>query len=225
MDKQFKNREIKKQALYDYLTSDTIQAQIQKKYSLPGQTINHLYRMFIIELKFDENKFFELLKNDISRLTTRQMMTKFSFSKDAVANLRKGHKVNYKKLIQMIRKYGIDYELELLPNPKRLDIATVVISVNGFVEEKEPTMKRGAIYLMTSEEKKEYNEKISILDNQRKHLVEKLYAKGLSVETIGTIMSSMNVIAREALLIGVMAEKNGYGNKIEYAIARKVEER
>ncbi len=65
---------------------------------------------------------------------------------------------------------------------------------------------------------------MQIVDNQRKKLLEKLYLKHLSPETINVVMDSINVIAREALLIGVMAQKNGYGSKVEYAIARKVEQ-
>ncbi len=213
---------IEKTILYDYFENNLTRNLIMAKYNITKNRFVSITNRFVPTLSFDVDLFHHKLRDDLENMLTNDFATKYKVNFQIIRQLKSDpYRLTIKKAIVWFKMLNIPYKLEI-DKVKRFDSASTIIVT--LYEKIEKPIRRTNAYMMTHEEKKDYNEKMMLLDNQRRKLIEKLYAKGLAATTISSIIDSMNVIAREALLIGVIAQKNGYGSKVEYAIARKVEQ-
>lgn len=214
--------------MHDYIENNLSRSNLMKKHKLSTSAVNSLTNRFHPTVTFDSKKLFDTIKDDLTNLTTTVFLKKYVINFEKTLQLKNGGtRITYKKLITWLKELNIPYTLTFKEKSQTSSKLTLRIGIHGYVEpEKEIQIeKRGQVYMMTQEEKKDYLEKISIVQGQQKALIERLYDKQIHPSVIGTIVDSMNVITREALRVGIIAEKNGYGNKVEYALARKVEER
>lgn len=197
-------------AFYDGTTKNELMA----RYNINSQRFHLIKSRNHMKLEFDRPLFAKLLRDDYETLSKPKFISKYELNEYQYSKVDTKVSLTTMRVMKMLDIMGIEYSGEVVREDKDTK-QNYDFSIYG---KKEPKKKRDASYKMAYAELEDYKEKLAIIESQRKMLDDLLHEKGMSAELKTRIMNLANVIAREAMLVGIQSSKNGYGDKLEHAI-------
>jgi len=195
-------------------------AELIEIYGITKVRFQAIQRKKYYKITFDEDLFFNKLKEEFTTLKPSELAKKFTISLYRVKDVKTKTTLTNKKMLEWLQILDVPYTSEVVMT-RNGDKQNHAFNYNGYYVE--PIVKRESTYNMLPIQLEDYNEKLGLVESQTKVLKSLLQEKELSGILQTRIMKLVNTIARESLYVGIAASKGGYADKLEYAINHKGE--
>lgn len=194
--------------------------QLMKKYKLSSAEFTNIRNKYQVIVEFNDDLFFEALRHAYKNHTISKFCTKFGVSSKAYHRIKVQINVSYTKMMEWLDIFKIPYTKTVVTK-KNWTKENHSINLDGYVDpviKKDPRKDRE----MSLEEIQEYIETNSLIECQKNVVRNIMTEKKFARELEARIMNHIHVIAREAVLMGIKAERNQYGEKLESKIMKEI---
>lgn len=202
------DKRLKRQLVIDYYDGKYTRATIESEYKLSFSTLR---RHFKIRLEYDKKHFMKIIETDYLTLGKTAFMEKHLITRTAYEGFEEGYGFMLKVFVKWLKRLEVKHKL-IVKEGVELEPKDIIFIKLGkeVIEESEV---RKDFFRLSVADRRDFVEKIRLIESQREELLNILRDRKFSVEFIRKIDDRLSVLLRLTLAIGVDTEKKGYGDR------------